>query len=152
MTTNSPDLIARNALAWARERIGNPDYLGMCLAFVEDAIEQSNQIEVFGGDSAQESADLYGAADHTGEPPLGALMFYACEGDVDGEHVNWGHVGLCDGAGHVIHAYGVVREDDMARMPALPPAPGWTPLTPIGWAPLERVLQGAQDGAPHPAD
>jgi len=31
----------------------------ICLAFVEDALERSNEIEIFGGDTAKESADLY---------------------------------------------------------------------------------------------
>jgi len=31
------------------------------LAFAEDALERSNNIEIFGGDSAKKSADLYEA-------------------------------------------------------------------------------------------
>ncbi|MEA4961132.1 MAG: hypothetical protein VB114_05645, partial [Lutispora sp.] len=34
------------------------------MAFAEDALERSNNIEIFGGDSAEESADLYEAYKH----------------------------------------------------------------------------------------
>jgi hypothetical protein len=51
-----------NAIRWAQEHLGATDYAGRCLAFVEDAYEKGNHVEIFGGSSAQESADEYGAA------------------------------------------------------------------------------------------
>ena len=86
-----------------------------CLAFVEDAYEESNHVEIFGGSSAQESADEYGAAQNRGEPPIGAFVFYACAGPVGDEIKNWGHVGLCIGEGKVIHAWDTVRIDRLSR-------------------------------------
>lgn len=139
------DTLVNNAVQWAKEHIGSREYLLMCLAFVEDAVEQSNHIEIFGGDSAQESADMYGVSANTGEPPKGAFVFYATHGVVDGQPVNWGHVGLCVGDGRVVHAWDVVREDDYLALEKLPPAPGWTPPRYIGYAPIERVLAQPSD-------
>jgi len=51
-----------NAIRCAQEHLGAADYLFLCLAFVEDAYEESNHVEIFGGSSARESADGYGAA------------------------------------------------------------------------------------------
>lgn len=134
------EALIQNAIDWARARLGSRDYLMMCLAFVEDAVEKGNGIEIFGGDSAQESADLYGAAQNPGEPPKGAFVFYATHGMANGEAVNWGHVGLCAGEGRVIHAWDEVREDDYRAVEQLAPAPGWTPPRYIGYTPIERVL------------
>ena len=69
------DKIVERAIAWALEREDLPDYELRCLSFVEDAYEQANGIEVFGGSSARESADIYRAADSTGEPPAGGSSF-----------------------------------------------------------------------------
>jgi hypothetical protein len=71
------------AIKWAQEHFGATEYAGRCLSFVEDAYEKSNHVEIFGGSSAQESADEYGAAQNRGEPPLGAFVFYACAGPVE---------------------------------------------------------------------
>ena len=46
-------------IAWAEARLGHAEYAGWCLSFAEDALEISNGIEIFGGDSARESYDLY---------------------------------------------------------------------------------------------
>ncbi|MDF2581303.1 MAG: hypothetical protein K0S49_2882 [Microbacterium sp.] len=48
-----------NAVAWALGHAGSTTYTTRCLAFVEDAIERSNDLEMFGGDDAAESARLY---------------------------------------------------------------------------------------------
>lgn len=48
-----------NMIHWAEDRLGESQYAGWCLSFIEDALEQSNGIEIFGGDSAKESALLY---------------------------------------------------------------------------------------------
>jgi hypothetical protein len=72
-----PAIFVSNAIAWAKNHLGNTDYRGKCLAFTEDAYEISNNVEIFGGDSAQESADLYQAGNKDVPPPLGAFVCYA---------------------------------------------------------------------------
>ena len=131
-----------NAIHWAKEHLGATEYAGRCLAFVEDAYEESNHVEIFGGSSAQESADEYGAAQNRGEPPSGAFVFYACAGPVGDEIKDWGHVGLCLGAGKIIHALDTVRIDHYLDMQYLTPAPDWTMPQFIGWAPMERIFAG----------
>ena len=131
-----------NAIHWAHDQLGSTDYPFLCLAFVEDAYEESNHVEIFGGDSAQESADEYGAAQNTGEPALGAFVFYDCSGPIKGEFKNWGHVGLHIGAGQVIHAWDKVRIDHYQDVQNLEPAPGWTKPQYLGWAPVERIFAG----------
>jgi len=154
MSTDTGEYAA-NAIAWARARLGDTDYATRCLAFVEDAIERSNGIEIFGGDYAAESALLYGSAENSGVPPLGALVFYDGVGDIMGTRRNWGHVGLSLGDGLVIHAWDRVRIDDHRAIAALTPAPGWEPLSPAGWTPLSRVLENSTPksyGDEDPAD
>ena len=80
--SNEFERFITNAIRWAQERLGATEYAGRCLSFVEDAYEESNHVEIFGGSSAQESADEYGAAQNRGEPPLGAFVFYACASPV----------------------------------------------------------------------
>ncbi len=131
------------ALNWAEMHLGSRAYGLRCLAFVEDAYEQANQIELFGGSSARESALEYDAAAHTHlPPPAGAFVFYACAGLVDGIERDWGHVGLSDGTGRVIHAWDQVRWDAVLAVQDLAPAPTWSAPRYVGWAPVERVLQG----------
>lgn len=131
------------AIRWAEARIGSRDYALRCLAFVEDAYEQANQIELFGGSSATESALEYGASTNVAlEPPPGAFVFYACAGLVDGQPRDWGHVGLCCGDGQVLHAWDQVRRDDYRVVETLAPAPTWDAPRFIGWSPVERVLAG----------
>ena len=38
-----------NMIAWAKNKLGIHEYAGWCLDFIEDALEQSNDIELFGG-------------------------------------------------------------------------------------------------------
>lgn len=45
-----------NMIVWANDKLGNKKYAGWCLSFIEDALEKSNDIEIFGGDSAKEYA------------------------------------------------------------------------------------------------
>ena len=45
-------------ITWVEARLGHAEYAGWCLSFAEDALENSNGIEIFGGDSARESYDL----------------------------------------------------------------------------------------------
>ncbi|MBZ0293839.1 MAG: C40 family peptidase [Anaerolineae bacterium] len=132
-----------NAIQWAETHLGNNAYAGRCLAFVEDAYERSNQIEVFGGSSAHESAEIYDARQNFGQPPtLGAFVFYDCFGTLFETYQNWGHVGLCIGEGRVIHAWNVVRVDNYLDVEKLTPAPGWIAPHYIGWTPVERIFQG----------
>ena len=48
-----------NMINWAKEHLGIEKYAGWCLDFIEDALEQSSGIEIFGGDSAKESCEMY---------------------------------------------------------------------------------------------
>ena len=132
--------IKQNAIAWALAHEDNTEYVGWCLSFIEDAVEQPNDIELFGGDCAAESARLYADGLRDGTPEPGAFVFYDCCGIVDGEPVNWGHCGLCIGEGKVIHAWDKIRVDDYLALEQLSPAPTWTAPKYIGWVPLERVL------------
>jgi len=131
-----------NAIQWAQEQLGATEYAGRCLSFVEDAYEESNRVEIFGGSSAQESADEYGAAQNRGEPPIGAFAFYACAGPVGDKIKHWGHVGLCIGEGKVIHAWNEVQIDDYLAVQNLTPPLGWSQPQFIGWTPIERIFVG----------
>lgn len=133
--------VKQNAIAWAIAREGRAEYVGWCLSFIEDAVEESNGVELFGGDCAKESAQLYQDGLRTGEPEAGAFVFYDCCGvTANGEIHDWGHCGLCIGEGKVIHAWNIIRVDDYLALEQLSPAPGWTAPRYLGWVPLERVL------------
>lgn len=127
-------------LAWAEERLGHTEYAGWCLSFAEDALEISNGIEIFGGDSARESCDLYRDALRTGEPERGALVFYDCMCMSGDGPVNWGHCGICCGNGRVIHAWDAVRKDDYRDIEALTAMTGDHPRY-LGWVPVARVMK-----------
>lgn len=135
------DKLISNAIAWAEMHIGSAAYAGRCLAFVEDAIEQSNRIEMFGGASAHESAREYDAAAQNGSPPRGAFVFYDWNGMLNGELKNWGHVGLALDQNQIIHAWDVVRLDDYRAVVKLTAADGSHPRY-VGWVPPARYLQG----------
>jgi cell wall-associated NlpC family hydrolase len=137
-------IVANVATRWALERIGDRSYAGRCLAFIEDAIERPNGIEVFGGSTARESAEQYGPGPYRPDapPPSGSLVFYACEGPADGAWRDWGHVGLALGDGRVVHAWDEVRVDEAAAIEGLRPRAGWTPARLLGWVPISRVLVG----------
>ncbi|WP_223192382.1 NlpC/P60 family protein [Paenibacillus sedimenti] len=137
------DKQTENAIAWARNHMDSNDYRLRCLAFVEDAYERSNGIEMWGGSDANESAELYEVHANMGFPPKGAFVFYSCSGLVEGELKNWGHVGLSLGNGDAIHAWDKVRIDNYLEIESLAPAQGWTQPKFIGWAPVERILAGA---------
>jgi cell wall-associated NlpC family hydrolase len=143
-TTGEPEQFARRALEWAASHLGDTSYALRCLAFVEDAYERPNGIEVFGGASAAESAERYGtqAYDPLAPPPPGALVFYACAGPIDGTQASWGHVGLALGDGRVIHAWDRVRVDDALAVCDLAPRAGWSQPALLGWTPPSVVLHG----------
>jgi hypothetical protein len=133
-----------NAIAWARGHLGSTAYTSRCLAFVEDAYERPNRVEISGGDYAGESAELYRVKDNTGEPPVGSFVFYDCRGEMLGRRQNRGHVGLCVGDGLVIHAWDRVRIDPYPVMENLAGPPAWDAPSHVGWAPVERVFQGCR--------
>ena len=131
-----------NAIIWAKNHLGATNYATLCLAFVEDAYEKPNNIEIDGTPSAKESADKYGANNNKGEPEIGAYVFYDCFGPINSQNKNWGHVGLYLGNGEVIHAWDKVRIDPYLELEKLKPAPGWSAARFIGWAPFETIFEG----------
>ncbi len=133
--------IIEKAVRWAVSQTGSRDYPGKCLAFVEDAVEKGNAMEIFGGSTAMESALLYGWVTE-GLPPQGAFVFYKASGTLNGVEKNWGHVGLSLGEGRVIHSWGEVRVDDYREIEKLHMA-GWTDPEYLGWTPPGRYLANA---------
>lgn len=131
--------MTENMIAWAMERLGTSEYAGWCLNFIEDALERSNGIEIFGGNSAKESAVLYADAMRQGLPERGAFVFYDCLCPSDFGPVNWGHCGIGLGNGDVIHAWNRVRIDDYRQIERLQALSGERPRY-LGWVPLARVL------------
>ncbi len=140
----SPDYtpLIEKAITWAASKVGSKDYPFRCLAFVEEAYEKPNQIEVFGCDCAAEAAAALGAQDPGRIPPRGAFVFYDCWGLLGGVYKNWGHVGISLGNGSVIHAWDTVRKDGYLDIQMLSPASGWSSPIYTGWAPVERILHG----------
>ena len=137
---NVTDEIIDRAIGWAKDGLNRTDYTFKCLAFVEDADERANGIEMFGGSSATESAAMY-EVNADSAPARGAFVFYRTSGPVDGEMYDWGHVGLCVGDGIVIHAWDTVRMDDYLAIQNLQGAPGWSRPEYIGWTPPEVFLK-----------
>ena len=70
--------LTENMIRWAESKLGSRKYAGWCLSFIEDALEISNGIEIFGGDSAKESCEMYKDALQGGAPERGAFVFYDC--------------------------------------------------------------------------
>ena len=128
-----------NMINWAQEKLGNTQYAGWCLAFIEDALEISNDMAIFGGDCAKESCEMYYDAIQTGIPERGAFVFYDCLCPGEDGIVNWGHCGISLGEGQVIHAWETVRVDDFRQIENLTSGIGEHPKY-IGWVPLKRVL------------
>jgi len=135
---NETELI-ENMIRWAMEKLGERRYAGWCLSFIEDALEKSNDIEIFGGDCAKESAELYADAMMQGEPQRGAFVFYDCLCLSKSGPVNWGHCGISLGDGRVIHAWDEVRIDRYPDIEKLTAPSGDHPGY-IGWVPVSRVL------------
>ena len=132
-------LLTENMVRWAESRLGDTAYAGWCLNFIEDALEKSSGIEIFGGDSAKASCEMYDDALKTGMPPRGAFVFYDCLCPGENGPVNYGHCGIALGEGLVIHAWDQVREDDYLALEMLPTLLHGHAAY-IGWVPLERVL------------
>ncbi len=136
--------LIENMIRWAEDRLGETQYAGWCLSFIEDALEIPNGIEIFGGDSAKESAVLYADAMREGEPERGAFVFYDCICMSEQGPVNWGHCGIALGNGDVIHAWDVVRIDHYQEIERMTALSGDRPRY-IGWVSLERVLSQKPD-------
>ena len=135
----STEKLIEAMIDWAKDRIGDTSYAGWCLSFCEDALEISNGIEIFGGDSAKESCEIYKDALQTGLPGRGAFVFYNCICLSDEGPVNWGHCGISLGDGNVIHAWDKVRTDDYLQIEKMTARSGDHPGY-IGWVPVERIL------------
>ena len=131
--------LVENRIVWAKDRLGETKYAGWCLSFIEDALEIPNGIEIFGGDSAKASAELYADAMRTDEPVRGAFVFYDCMCVGEDGPVNWGHCGISLGDGTVIHAWDRVRIDGCSDIERLTAPSGDHPRF-IGWVPVDRVL------------
>ena len=136
--------IIENMIRWAESRLGETGYAGWCLSFVEDALEIANGIEVFGGDSAKESAELYSDAMRRDIPERGAFVFYDCICLSEEGPVNWGHCGIGLGDGRVIHAWDKVRIDDYRDIERMRALSGDCPRY-IGWVRAERVMAQKPD-------
>jgi cell wall-associated NlpC family hydrolase len=132
----------KNAIEWAQAQLGSEAYAFRCLAFVEDAYEIANRVEIFGGSSAKESADEYGTWREPSTPPPGTFVFYDNSGTLFDTYKNWGHVGLSLGNGRVIHAWDKVRIDGYLDVEQLQGVEGWTHPQYIGWTPVERIFEG----------
>ena len=97
--------LTENMIRFAESKLDSTEYAGWCLSFIEDALEKSNIIEIFGGDTAKESALLYADAMRKGIPKRGAFVFYDCICLGPDGPVNWGHCGISLGDGRIIHAW-----------------------------------------------
>ena len=137
--------LAENMISWAENRLSDAKYAGWCISFIEDALEISNKIEIFGGDSAKASCEMYKDALRSGQPERGAFVFYDCACLNAGQRVDWGHCGISLGNGRVIHAWDNVRIDDYLRLEQLRALSGDSPVY-IGWVPLSRVLKQKENG------
>jgi cell wall-associated NlpC family hydrolase len=136
--------IVERAIAWALAHVDAPGYALRCLAFVEDAYQIPNGIELFAGDTANEAAEAFRVRSSTHPPIRGAFVFFASSSPIDGPDCDWGHVGLALGDGRVIHAWSSVRVDPISEIPRLPPAGGWTSLACVGCASPATILRAAR--------
>ena len=137
--------LTENMISWAEDKIGSKEYAGWCLSFIEDALEKSNVIEIFGGNSAKESALLYADGMRQDIPERGAFVFYDCICQGPDGPVNCGHCGISLGDRRIIHAWDVVRIDDYRDIDAMTALSGDHPKY-IGWVPVRRVLKQKKNG------
>lgn len=139
---NTIDTYVANAIEWAKEQLGSPEYATLCLKFVEDAYEIANGIVLDGYSYAKESAEAWSTDMQTGEPRAGSYVFYDCSGIIGGEHRNWGHVGLATDKGNVIHVWDTVRLDYYLEIENLNGGSGWNSPKYTGWVPVAIVMKG----------
>ena len=64
------------------------------MSFIEDTLELSNNIEIFGGDCAKESYEMYKDDLRQGNPEKGSFVFYNCLCPSKNGLVNYGHCGI----------------------------------------------------------
>lgn len=133
------DDMQEHMIDWAMAHLGDRRYAGWCLSFVEGAIEQSNDIETFGGDSAKASYLLYQDAVQTGVPLRGSVVFYDCLCRAAEGLMDWGHCGIALEDGQVIHAWDQVRIDLYLTIETFSTADGHPKY--LGWVPLTRILE-----------
>lgn len=131
--------IKENMINWALNLLGKEEYIGWCLSFVEDAIEQSNDIEIFGGDSAKESYLLYSDSSYEGVPEKGSVVFYDCLCETKEGFMDWGHCGIALDDGKIIHAWDRVRIDNYLDIEKL--SSGGNHPKYLGAVPLSRILE-----------
>ena len=131
--------LTENMISWAENKTGTPEYAGWCLSFIEDALEKSNGIEIFGGNSAKESCEMYKDAMRNGIPERGAFVFYDCLCSRDSGLIDYGHCGISLGDGNIIHAWDRIRTDGYLQIENMTAHSGDHPKY-IGWVPLNRVL------------
>ena len=143
--------LTENMIRFAENKLGSPADAGWCLSFIEDALEISSGIEIFGGDSAKESCEMYKDALQGGVPKRGAFVFYDCLCQSENGPVNWGHCGIGLGDGRVIHAWDRVRIDDYQAIEKLTALTGDHPKY-LGWVPLKRVLSRKPGESFHRSD
>jgi hypothetical protein len=127
-------------IRFAEIKLDSTEYAGWCLAFIEDALEISNNIEIYGGDSAKESCEMNKDALRLGVPERGAFVFYDCICQGPDGPVNWGHCGISLGDRRIIHAWDTVRSDDYGEIETMTALSGEHPRY-IGRVPIERVLK-----------
>ena len=137
-------ILTDNMISRAESMLGDTRYAGWCLSFIEDALENSSGLEIFGGDCAGESCCLYSDALSGGIPERGAFVFYDCLCPGENGPVNWGHCGISLGGGQVIHAWDRVRTDGYLEIERLTALSGGRPRY-LGWVPLERVLKQKEE-------
>jgi len=144
------------AIAWASKKmeIGDKNYSGWCLKFVQDAYEytlpEDNTVTRYGyPKEAVDSGELEVINNET--PPCGAYVFYEWWGTVEGEYRNWGHVGISLGNGQIIHAWNVIKKENYLDLASTiekhnleegKPGEGY-----IGWAkpPLNPPIEKGED-------
>lgn len=137
-------IFVENAVNWSLSKVGSTEYRTLCLAFVEDAYEESNDIWLDGYPSAKEESDAFKVSHSDETPPRGAFVFYDCFGTIKDVHKNWGHVGLSIGDERIVHAWDKVRVDTVRGVEELEAAEGWTKPKYLGWAPVSKVFEGVK--------
>lgn len=123
----------------AKSEIGNREYAGQHLSFIDDALEKSGGSAVFVGNSANDSSESYSSALRFGAPERGALVFYDCLCRGENAPANYGHCGIALDGGAVIHAWNDVRIDNYLTIEKLTSRNG-DHLRYIGWVEIDRLL------------
>ena len=112
--TSNQDKIER-AIAWTIAQEGKIDWAKYCLKFVANAFGR----EAAGYHHPNEMKDALGDRFYSWtncwNPPRGALVFFSGQGSGDDiDYKKCGHIGIYLDDGKVIHAYGIVRLQNIA--------------------------------------